>query len=361
VRFLFLSIVFIPISLAGDGLDGRLDLYGDIRFRLERDWDSRRADGTQRDDRDRFRGRIRFGWVYRLAEHYRFGGRLRSGDPDAQQSPHVTFGDGFDAADVGIDRLFLQADIGAWRVWAGKNSLPFWKPNELYWDDDVQPEGIAAIYASGPLRVGGGYFTVDDGPVSNDLSDKADLFALQLSGKGGLGSITWQAGLGYLGISDNPDTVNPTILDLDWRVLVASMRIGLQGTRFILDLDLIHNAEDYPVDQLNREERDGHVITLRWGDLSQAGHWDLRYYWAHIEKLAVVPYFAQDDWLRWGSGGQTRSSNFEGHEFRAAYALTAAMNLTLRLYLVEGITGESPTAATLEDGNRIRLDWNARF
>jgi len=37
----------------------------------------------------------------------------------------------------------------------------------------------------------------------------------------------------------------------------------------------------------------------------------LSYYYAHIEKYAVIDYLAQDDWVRWENSNMTRSSNFK--------------------------------------------------
>ena len=44
---------------------GKLGLYGDFRGRLETDWDSRRSDGTTRDDRTRLRIRLRAGLTFK--------------------------------------------------------------------------------------------------------------------------------------------------------------------------------------------------------------------------------------------------------------------------------------------------------
>ena len=53
--------------------------------------------------------------------------------------------------------------------WAGRNSFPFWKQNELFWDDDATPAGVAASYEV-PLRqariqFNGGFFALPDGGV----------------------------------------------------------------------------------------------------------------------------------------------------------------------------------------------------
>lgn len=57
-------LLMVPFpALAGfmhyEGEDSSLKFSGDLRLRLEQDWDSRRGDGTERDDRLRLRGRAR--------------------------------------------------------------------------------------------------------------------------------------------------------------------------------------------------------------------------------------------------------------------------------------------------------------
>ncbi len=53
-----------------------------------------------------------------------------------------------------------------------------------------------------------------------------------------------------------------------------------------------------------------------YGGLGRRHEYQVSYTYAHIEDYAVVAFFAQDDWHRWGSAGETRSSNFAGHEVR---------------------------------------------
>jgi hypothetical protein len=48
-------------------------------------------------------------------------------------------------------------------------------------------------------------------------------------------------------------------------------------------------------------------------------------------------------------------------EFRLACAFGPSWNVMLRVYAVEGIELESPTAIALEDGKRARLDFNIAF
>lgn len=157
MRLLGLTLLVLAVigpSAGAATVDERkLSLYGDLRLRLESDWDSRQADGTEREDRRRVRMRARLGLEYAPNEHVLVGARLRSGSDASQQSPHITILD-FDGNDTGdaefnLDRWFLEARRSGFWGWAGRNSAPFWKQNELFWDDDATPLGLAAGYRAG--------------------------------------------------------------------------------------------------------------------------------------------------------------------------------------------------------------------
>lgn len=353
-----------PEALMG----GKLKLSGDARLRLERDWDSTQSNGTKRDDRDRVRGRLRFGFDYQYSETVTFGGRLRTGSRESQQSPHVTFGDDFRPKEINVDKLYIRAKVGEGWVWGGKNTFPFWTQNELFWDDDVTPEGVAAGYrlklgSSGRLDLTAGAFVLDNPEASNDFSDKARLLGGQVAGAWKLPQADLTAAVGYFAFRDNPKVANPALLDLDYRIWVLGLQAAVRGLPkpLVLGVDYMKNTEDYPSTLFNRDETTGYMFSAAYGELKKKSDWLLGYYYAHIEKYAVVPYFAQDDWLRWGTATQTRSSNFQGHEFRVAYALGPKWNLMARLYLVKGIALESATAVAREDGKRFRVDLNIGF
>lgn len=58
------------------------------------------------------------------------------------------------------------------------------------------------------------------------------------------------------------------------------------------------NTKTYPSTQFNADEKTGYVLGLNLGGLKQKKDWLVGYYYAHIEKFAVVARLAQDDWLR---------------------------------------------------------------
>lgn len=108
----------------------------------------------------------------------------------------------------------------------------------------------------------------------------------------------------------------------------------------------------FPAD--DTDETLGFVLSAQLGQLKDRHDWLVGYYYAYIETFSVNASYAQDDWVRFGSGAQTDSSDFKGHEIRLGYALSKNINLLARLYLVDAIT-------TGQDGSRFRLDLNWRF
>ena len=349
-------------------------LYGDFRFRLEQDWDSRRSDGTERSDRARARIRLRLGADFRPTDRILLGARLRSGSDLSQQSPHITIVDfaGGDTgdADFNLDEWFLKARSSNRRFsgWVGRDGFPFWKQNELFWDDDVTLAGMAGSLTQktgdkGELAIHAGWFSLPAG-----MRDFAgEMRALQLVYSAPIGDVNVTVAGGYFVTEANPaDAAANLLLNgdgvRDYRVLVGNLQAKLQagGRALTFGADVLTNREAYsatdpvPFTVANAGQTDGRVFSARYGSTSSRGDWLAGYFYARIEALAVIASYAQDDWVRWGNGPQTRGSNFHGHELRFAYAASRHLKVVARLYIVESIT-------TVEDGNRFRIDFNFKL
>jgi len=149
-----------------------IKIYGDFRARVEADFDSQNSSGVARDGRNRLRIRARLGFKYTPDKTWDFGMRMRSGSDDSQQSPHITILD-FDDNDTGdahfnYDKWYLKGKVNGGAFWVGRNSLPFWKQNELFWDDDVTPAGVGGTYNmsvgdKNMLEFNAGYFSLPVG------------------------------------------------------------------------------------------------------------------------------------------------------------------------------------------------------
>jgi hypothetical protein len=140
----------------------------------------------------------------------------------------------------------------------------------------------------------------------------------------------------------------------------AQWSIPIGKIPLTLGADVMNNFLNYdagdvaPFPASDDDETFGFALSALLGQLKQRNDWLVGYYYSHIETFAVNASYAQDDWVRFGTGAQTASSDFKGHEIRLGYALSKNINLVARLYLVEAIT-------TVQDGKRFRIDLNWKF
>jgi hypothetical protein len=271
-------------------------------------------------------------------------------------------------ADFNLDKWFMKAARENSWAWAGRNSLPLWKQNELLWDDDATVAGLAAGYAmktseQGSLALSAGYFSLPVGlkAFSGNLLLGQAVFATVLGNTG----LTVAGSL--LSIDSNVDDPDGTLLlrsngSRDYTILAVSAQtvLTIRSRPLTFGVDLFHNAESYsmtdpdPNTAANHDQTDGYVLAVKYGDLREKGNWLLGWSFANIEALAVHSSYAQDDWVRWGSSRETRATDMKGHELRFACALAGNMNVVARLYLADAIT-------TIEDGKRFRVDFNYKF
>ena len=346
----------------------KFKIFSDFRLRYENDWDSETASGVPRVDRERLRIRARLGAEIEPFKDVTLGTRLRTGPKDSQQSPHVTIID-FDDNPVGdqdavFDKWFARYTKDSFWIWGGRNSFPFWKQNELFWDDDVTPAGIAGGYnlsrEYGKVSFNGGVFKLPDGAVDFN----GNLAAGQIVYSSVFNNVVLTLAGGVFAIDGETSAKNLLHGNgaRDYTLWVGNVQLKFNVVQLpiTLGVDVMHNSEDYsttdpdPFTVLNRDQVDGYVFSLLAGKAKEPGDLLAGYYYAYIETLAVNASFAQDDWIRWGSANQTDASDFKGHEFRVGVTLTKKLNLLARLYLVDAIT-------SVQDGKRFRIDLNYEF
>ncbi len=388
VGFLTAGAVIAPYNAQADMLSAdKFSIYGDFRLRFEADWDYKETrTGKTKDDRNRARIRARVGMKYQPTENFEYGARLRSGSDGNHLSPHITIVDfesnNTGAADFNFDKWFLKAKSNGLWGWVGRNSLPFWKQNEMFWDDDAIPTGIAAGYdmkfGASQLALNAGYLSPPVG--MHAFTGHLGIGQIVFSTKLGENQVTAAGGLLAFEANADKDGGDAALLwdgngGRDYSIWIGSLQgkfnVGLPLT---VGLDWMHNAEDYSakhVDTIcidpndpakdkgcsrsftanNHDETDGYVFSIKLGKLKDKGDWLLGYHYAHIETFAVNSSYAQDDWGRW----DPQSSNMKGHELRAAYKPIKMLSIVARIYMLETITG------TNKEGNRFRLDFNYKF
>lgn len=364
-----LGVLALPLAAATDAAKpSPFTFSGDLRLRYEWDWDSQNGSGVPRSDRDRARVRVRGSMGYKFSNEWSFGARIRTGNRHSQQSPHLTFSSNDDITDdfdASLDRYFVQYKSGAVTAWAGRNTMPFWQQNEMFWDEDVTPTGVAGIYETklekGTLTSTVGAFLLPDGMrdlngklFSGQLKYTVTVKPSQFTFAFGLHSFDGKRGAENLRNRNGVRGYTIGILSAQW---IHTLENGLP---FTFGVDLIENFENYsatdaiPFSASHAGETSGYVFSAIYGQLKNPRDWQLGYYYAHIETFAVNASYAQDDWARFGSATQADVTDIEGHELRATVVITKTLNAQARLFLVDSIT-------SIQDGKRFRIDLNWRF
>lgn len=375
LRYLWLigfGLLILPALAQPDS--SKLEFDTDFRWRVEQDWNGIRDDGSRYDDRTRFRFRLRFGMKYQYNEWASFGFRLRSGALDDQQGPHLTFGSGtgeFSLFQVGLEKAYFQAANEEITFWLGKNTFPFWKQNELFWNNNTYPDGGAfklkkALESSilNEFEFNMGHFIIwSSGKM---LWDDAYFNGLQLVFRHANKQFTWAPAIyNFRDIGDIPDRnfnytqdylIGQISAEWDFRKDIP-LRVGAEYYTNLIDY-----AGHDSIPANFGDQTDGWVVNAKWGKTRKKGDWAVWLYYANLEKYSIVDYFAQNDWSRWDYSGYgstgSKISNFRGLETRIIYTFGPKFNLTLRVYYTERLV---PEGIANSRNSRARLDLNIKF
>lgn len=370
------ALLFFTAGLSAqtDSIQSKFSFQGDFRFRFEQDWDSRKSDGSYRDDRSRLRYRLRAGAVYQHNEVISTGVRVRTGDPKKQQDPQLTLGDGFNefgTLPIGFEHAYLKAEWTGIQFWLGKNTFTFRKNNELYWSDNVFPEGVFLQKKFKPssslldfIDLNAGHFIINarGSSFENDgyfqgIQLHASFFEERLE--------LFPAINNFRNIQNIPDG-NETFL-FDYSILHLGSSIKpLKAIPLCLEVDFYSNLEDYSkndsIPNSLKDETMGLVAGLSYGELKEAGDWFFKLTYNHLEQYAAVDFLAQNDWARWDYSSlgspDGRLTNYKGTELVVSYAIDKNTKLTMKQYLVEQLVAYG---AEKETGSRIRFDIDIKF
>ncbi len=363
----------MALSAQKDSIISKLSFNADFRFRVEQDWNSKKSDGTFRDDRTRLRYRLRAGVTY-SDKWYQTGFRIRTGNPNKQQDPQLTLGEGFKefgTLPVGLEKAYFQGTLKTFTFWVGKNTFPFEKSNELFWSDNVYPEGI---YLGKGFRFNSG--------IVDALELKSGHFVMNASGKSLNNDTYFQGYQSYTSFFNKRFELFPSFylfkkvpnipdgaesFDIDFTILHVGTRFNLSKNKLLgVEVDYYYNLQDYNGNDsiLNnfKEQKMGMVIGLKYGELKQKRDWQLTATYAYLQQYAAVDIMAQNDWARWdySSFGSPdgRLTNLSGIELVAGYMIDEKIKLTMKYYQVEQLI---PYGITKETGNRIRFDLDVKF
>ncbi|MFY0652949.1 MAG: putative porin [Cyclobacteriaceae bacterium] len=372
----FLLILLLPGNSQAqvDSVKSKLNFTADFRFRLEQDWNSKKADGTMRDDRSRLRYRLRFGSTYQYDNQSEFGLRIRTGQQNKQQDPQLTLGDGlkeFGTLPIGFEKIYFQRKHQGWKYWVGKNTFPFKKQNELFWSDNVYPEGVALSKSIDinsnfiqKTNITAGHFILNARSRSFGQDSYFQGFQLHTSHFAGNLQL-FPAIYLFRNIPDIPDGGETFFMDYSIFHLGSSFRL-LAKPNLSIKLDCYENLAEYgkleTVPAILQDQKNGYTVGIAVGELASKGDWYFELTYAYLERFAVVDFIAQNDWARWDYSAYDspdgRLTNLKGLEFVAAYCIDKHYTVRMKYYAVNQLVAQG---TTLETGNRIRFDLDIGF
>ena len=341
----------------------KVNLYGDFRYRYEhrdREW---KGDD---DKSDRHRIRARVGLKGKVNDEIDFNLLLATGSDDPV-STNETLGDGFASDDIWLDRAFLTytpAGLEGLSILAGKMGTPFYAAgkNQLIWDGDLSPEGIAIQYTTAlndatGLFVNGGALWV----AENDADADTSLYGVQAGLTHSFedkSKLTWGAGYFHYGnINGEPfvyddeafgNTESATTAGTyayDYKLVEV---FGEYGTKLgELPISVYGN---YVVNTASSVKEDtGWLVGTKLGKASAPGSWDFGYEYRDLEADAVLGAYTDSDFADGGTDGK-------GHKFSVGYALAKSTTLNLTYFMNQALD-KSPD----DDYRRLQLDVNIKF
>lgn len=352
----------------------KLKFSADAKFRFEQDWDSRKSDGTLREDRFRIRFRVRAGLNYSPNDWASFGIRFRTGYAEKQQDPNLTIGDGyheFESVPIGMDKLFFRIRHKSIDGWLGRNTLPFERQNELFWSDHVAIDGAYLsskhemhadwiddiAYSGGIFTMLNSFGTFDDDSfigivqvTTSHLDRRLRLFP------------TFYL---FKSMPDVPDGNESARFNYKIAHLGAKALIFDQP-KISLGIDIYQNLQNYANNQSIpdelKDQKTGIVFNALYGSLAEKGDMAFGLDLTYLERYAAVDFIAQNDWVRWDYGSQGsrdgRLTNYKGISLMTGYRISKMLQIKVRYFTVEQLI---PYGPSLENGNRIRFDIDFKF
>jgi hypothetical protein len=327
-------------------------------------------------DRNRDRIRARAGFVAKVNDTIKTELGLSTAELGDPRSPNQTLTGENVRKNIYIDVAYAEwQPVADWKFTVGKMRYPWVRPGmSLFFDGDINPEGIAVNFARGDFfastfynileeRGLAGESTMAGGQVgwrpvfgSNRVTLGASLFALNSVQRrntfftlpnGPNGNTTTS-------VAANCLTAAPCLVnDYDDLELFAEWSLPLAGRPLALYVDYAKNlaaANDMDT---------AYSIGGLYGKASDPRTWEIGYFYQVVEKDALFGQYIDSDW---GAG----NTDAQGSVVRFAYAF--ARNFTLNTYYQFGETNMDVAANVPGVGSvkgrgydRLQIDLNFKY
>jgi hypothetical protein len=354
------------------GLSDRVAVSADFRYRYEgTSDDALNASGVRTADRYRDRIRARLSAKLQATQDVTIGMGIATSEGGDPRSTNQTLGDVFSHKNVALDLAYVDWSFTDWgHVIGGKMKQPFFHPGQsLFWDADINPEGIALTFKQGVLfGTAYGYWLNEiSGPESTRTSDTM-LYGGQIGARLPMGESNLVLAAHYYDLNggqgrapfyaNNPsgNTTIPVgtpptqVLLYDYRVidLSAEYNMHLGQLPFQVWADVAHNQDP---NDLNDAWAAGALL----GNASSPNTWSVGAEYYSVEKDAIFGQFIDADL----GGGQT---DVAGWVLRGAYAPVKNVTLNATYFLNQhNVDVANAVGQTDVDYRRFQLDFNTKF
>jgi hypothetical protein len=322
----------------------KVKISGDLRYRHEHVDEQQLGSVRWENGVDRHRIRARLMLEALLNDEWGLGFRIASGSGDPV-STNQDLEDSFSGKQIWLDLAYFDwhpASAPRLNVYGGKIKNPFYNvgQNQLIWDGDLNPEGIAATYAvpmgkSDTLNLAGGGFWVDE---SSGVD--TSLFGAQAYWKHTIGNPdTVIVGASYFGYGNIKGAAN---LPSTWSTSTSFLGNTASGGTYASDFDIVEVFGEYqtkaggmPVSvfgnwvknlSASTSEDTGWLIGATFNKCKDPGSWQVGYNYRDLEADAVVGAMTDSDFVGGGTDGK-------GHVFSAAYQVHKNVQAALTYFL----------------------------
>jgi hypothetical protein len=323
----------------------KIKISGDLRYRHESIDEQSSGDWKSGVNRNRLRARL--GLDAKVNDEWDIGLRIatNAGDP---VSTNLDLDKSFSGKDIRLDRAFFDWHPAAMKGFdfiGGKIPNPFYAvgKNQLIWDGDLNPEGIAAKYQISlndacKLHLNGGGFWVQrasytslwavQGYVNHKFENDSFLIAGasyynygNIEGHGDLYT-PWAGGTTAKWFG-NTATGTPAAFANDYDIIEGFVEYG-----FKVDSMPVALFGDYLNNTAASEKDTGWLIGCTLNKAKDPGSWEFRYDYRDLDADAVVGQFNDSDFVGGGTNG-------EGHWLGFTYQVAKNVQAAVTYFLDE--------------------------
>jgi cell division protein FtsB len=361
---------------------GRVTLKGDLRYRYEMiSDDATTAAGIRTADRYRDRIRARFNADVKATDNILLGFGFTTTEGGDPRSGNQTLTGTFNRKSLDLDLAFFDWKFASWGdLVGGKMKQPFFKTSQsAFWDNDVNPEGLAFVYNSG-IFFGSLYnFWLNEvSGAENTLTADTSVAGVQIGTKLPIGGTVLTLAAHYYDLSAarfrSPFYVAPgatlgagqangnttctvalcgvaaPTLAFDYEIIDVTAELNLNVGAYPL-LFWADAAQNRAVDDLDSAWAAG----VLFGKASNPKTWELGASYQVIEKDALFGQFIDSDF-----GGGTTDA--QGYKLVAGFAPTRNWTLNATYFINDRNKDVANAAGKKEVGyDRAQLDFNVKF